>query len=68
MKDEHTLVGVIHYKLPRVFTGQSNDIGHYTAIGYRKNKEWVQYDDCKESEIKLKNNDTVRPHIIMYAI
>lgn len=69
-KEEHTLVGIINYKLPLKYTRTSNekDIGHYTAICYRKNKKWIQYDDCKESEIKLNDKYTACPHIIIYSI
>jgi len=70
MTEEHCLVGIINYKSSVKQTRHFNEkhIGHYTAICYRKNKKWVQYDDCKDSETILNNKHIVCPHIILYSI
>jgi len=69
MTEEHSLVGIVNYKSPSRHTRHSNeDIGHYTAICYRKNKKWVQYDDCQNSEIILTDKYISCPHLILYSI
>lgn len=70
MEKEHSLVGIIDFKSPTKQTRQSNGegIGHYTAICHRKSNTWVRYDDCKESETKLKDKHIVCPHIILYSV
>lgn len=69
LKEEHSLVGIINYKSPTTRTRRSEEnIGHYTAICYRKNNKWIQYDDCKDSEITLNDKYIACPHIILYAI
>jgi len=55
--DEYSLVGIIHFKSfakqTRHSTVLGQDIGHYTAISYRRNK-WIIYDDCKDAEKVLR--------------
>ena len=70
LKEEHSLVGIINYKSPSTRTRHSNEnnIGHYTAICHRKNNQWVQYDDCKDSETTLNDKYVACPHIILHAV
>lgn len=71
MKEEQSLVGIVNYKSPVKHTRYSKtleDIGHYTAICYRKNNKWIQYDDCKDSENILNDKHIASPHIILYSI
>lgn len=69
MKEEQSLVGIINYKSPVMQTRYSNeDVGHYTAICYRKNNKWIQYDDCKETENILSGQHIACPHLILYSI
>lgn len=69
IKEELTLVGIINYKSPVKHTRHSKEeIGHYTAICYRKNNKWVQYDDCKVSEVILSDKHIVCPNLILYSI
>jgi len=70
MTEEYCLVGIINYKSSIKQTRHFNEkhIGYYIAICYRKNKKWVQYDDCKDSETILNNKHIVCPHIILYSI
>lgn len=70
MEQEHSLVGIINYKSLMKQTRQSNEenIGHYTAICHRKTNTWIRYDDCKESETKLKDKYIVSPHLILYSV
>lgn len=67
--EEHSLVGIVNYKSPVKYTRQSNeDIGHYTALCHRKNKKWIQYDDCKDSETILNDKYVACPHLILYSL
>lgn len=70
MDQKYTLIGVINFKSPMVQTRTSADsnIGHYTAISYRKNKKWFQYDDCKDAQQVLHDNYSICPHIIIYSL
>jgi len=67
--DEYSLAGIINFKPPAKQTRHSTvlgqDIGHYTAISYRRNK-WIVYDDCKDAEKVLGDNYISNPHIILY--
>lgn len=44
-----------------------SDIGHYTAICYRRNNKWVKYDDCRDAEKFLDDNYNACPHIVIYC-
>jgi len=67
--EEHSLVGIVNYKSPVKYTRQSNeDIGHYTALCHKKNKKWIQYDDCKNSETILNDKYVACLHIILYSL
>ncbi|XP_039311893.1 uncharacterized protein LOC120359203 [Solenopsis invicta] len=68
MMDEYKLAGLINFKSPAKQTRHSTDIqdiGHYTAISYRRGK-WIKYDDCKDAEQILNDNYISSPHIILY--
>lgn len=67
MMDEYSLAGIVNFKPPAKQTRHSTDqdIGHYTAISYRRNK-WIKYDDCKDTEKILNDNFVANPHIILY--
>ncbi|KAL6416405.1 hypothetical protein ACFW04_013521 [Cataglyphis niger] len=68
MEKEHSLVGIVNYKSPVNTRHTSEEIGHYIALCYRKNKKWVQYDECKDSEIVLNDKYVACPHLILYSI
>ncbi|KAL6417346.1 hypothetical protein ACFW04_012804 [Cataglyphis niger] len=65
---EHSLVGIVNYKSSVNTRHTSEEIGHYIALCYRKNKKWVQYDECKDSEIVLNDKYVACPHLILYSI
>lgn len=69
MEQAYSLIGLIDFKSPVIKTRQStdSDIGHYTAICYRRNNKWVRYDDCKDAEKVLENHYNACPHIVIYC-
>lgn len=67
MTNEYCLAGIVNFKAPAKQTRNSTDqdIGHYTAVSYRRNK-WIKYDECKDAEKILKDNYVASPHIVLY--
>ncbi|KAF5308208.1 hypothetical protein FQR65_LT06388 [Abscondita terminalis] len=65
----YTLIGVVNFTSPMVQTRTSYDsrVGHYTAIAFWK-KQWVKYDNCKNSEEILNVNYSACPHVIIYSL
>ena len=62
---EFSHFGVIRFKGPTNNRGNSDAIGHYTAICKRGNS-WKEYDDLRDKETILSKNTVVTISLLIY--
>ncbi|KAB0805433.1 hypothetical protein PPYR_02403 [Photinus pyralis] len=69
MKEPFYLRGVVRMRLPKSDSDVNlKTIGHYTAISYRRDGSWVEYDDQKDSEMTLSPNFNAVIELIVYSV
>ena len=62
---EFTHIAAIQFKGPTNVTGNSDVIGHYTAI-LRRGNSWREYDDLREKDTVLSKNTEITISLLFY--
>lgn len=58
------VIGVVDFRIRRGCLNE-NEIGHYTAYSYRKDKRWINYDGLPVSEKIASARTAVNPALII---